>query len=265
MIFATDLDKTIIYYKKYVNDEIMSKVQLIETIDNRPISYISKKAKSNLEKISKIINIIPTTTRSIDQFFNIKTFEFCKYAIVSNGGTILYNREKLPEWENYINTILNDYREDFEQIIKLLEKSDIITSTPIILDNIYVFSRVEDKEKSLEFLNGIVDEKKWNYCIQGKKLYIIPKQITKANAVKFLKDKLNDDCLIVAGDSLMDQDMLDIADIPMVPKHGELYQKYNYNRDNIIYAREGIFAADDIVQNIIGYIEKERNNHEIFI
>lgn len=258
MIFATDLDKTIIYYKKYVNDEIMNKVQLIETIDDRPVCYISKDAKSNLEKISNVINIIPTTTRSIDQFFNIKTFEFCKYAIVSNGGTILCNRKKLPEWEKHINAILNEYREDFEQIIKLLEKSDIITSKPIILDNIYIFSRVEDKEKSLKFLDGIVDRKKWNYCIQGKKLYIIPKQITKSNALKFLKDKLNDNILIAAGDSLMDKDMLDIADIPIVPKHGELYQKYNYNRDNVIYVREGVFAADDIVQNIIVYIEKRK-------
>ena len=58
----------------------------------------------------------------------------------------------MPEWENHINTILNDYREDFEQIIKLLEKSDIITSKPIILDNIYIFSRVEDKEKRIFLL-----------------------------------------------------------------------------------------------------------------
>lgn len=250
MIFATDLDKTLIYHKKYVNEDIMDKVQLIETIGENPVCYMSIEAKNKLQEISKKINVIPTTTRSIDEFFNVKTFEYCKYAIVSNGGKILEDKKIMPEWEKHINNIIANYKDDFNGIINLLEKSGLTTTNPQVIDNIYVFSRVEDKEKCLNFLNGKINQDKWNYCVQGKKLYVIPKEIKKSNAVKFLKNKLNSNYLIVAGDSLMDKDMLDIADLPIVPKHGELYKKYNYQRENIFFTKEGIFAADDIVQKV---------------
>ena len=257
MIFATDLDKTLIYYKTYVNEDIMNKVQLIETREQDPICYISKKAKSELEKINKRINVIPTTTRSIEEFYNIKTFEYCKYAIVSNGGTILENRRIMPEWEEHINAILNNYKDEFNNLIDLVIKSGLATSKPEVRDNVYVFSRIEDKEKCLDFLEGKINTDKWNYCVQGKKLFIIPKVITKSNAVKFLKNKLKSNYLIAAGDSLMDKDMLDIADLPIIPRHGELFKEFNYQKDNMYTTKEGIFSADDIVQKVSEVISKE--------
>lgn len=250
MIFATDLDKTMIFNKKYVNESIIDKVQLVETINQSPVSYMSKSAINKLKEVNKKIQVIPTTTRSLEEFYNVKTFEFCKYAIVSNGGIILEDNKIMQEWEEHINNILKDYKKDFENIINLLKESGITTSEPKVLDNIFVFSRIEDKENCIIFLNKIINKEKFNYCIQRKKLYIIPKEITKANAVNFLKKKLNSNYLIVAGDSIMDKDMLDIADLPIVPQHGELYKQYNYKKDNIFYTKEGIFTADDIIQKV---------------
>ena len=39
MIFATDLDRTIIYSPKFVNEENKNSVILIETLDGKEISY----------------------------------------------------------------------------------------------------------------------------------------------------------------------------------------------------------------------------------
>ena len=122
MIFATDLDKTMIFNKKYVNESIIDKVQLVETINQSPVSYMSKSAITKLKELNKKIQIIPTTTRSLEEFYNVKTFEFCKYAIVSNGGIILENNKIMQEWEEHINNILKDYKKDFENIIKLSKK-----------------------------------------------------------------------------------------------------------------------------------------------
>ena len=250
MIFATDLDKTMIFNKKYVNESIIDKVQLVEAINQSPVSYMSKSAITKLKELNKKIQIIPTTTRSLEEFYNVKTFEFCKYAIVSNGGIILEDNKIMQEWEEHINNILKDYKKDFENIINLLKESGITTSEPKVLDNIFVFSRIEDKKNCIIFLNKIINKEKFNYCIQRKKLYIIPKEITKANAVNFLKKKLNSNYLIVSGDSIMDKDMLDIADLPIVPQHGELYKQYNYKKDNLLYTKEGIFTADEIIQKV---------------
>lgn len=55
----------------------------------------------------------------------------------------------------------------------------------------------------------------------------------------------------------MDKDMLDIADFAFTPKHGELYLKYNYKKDNLYLVSEGIFAADEIIDKVKEIFKKE--------
>lgn len=108
-----------------------------------------------------------------------------------------------------------------------------------------------------KFLEENIDKNIWNYTIQSQKVYIIPKHITKSNAIKYLKDKLKQKKVIAAGDGKMDQDMLEMADYAILPMHGELYTIHNFTRDNLYYVDKGIFSADEIIKNVRIFI-KER-------
>ena len=125
MIFATDLDRTIIYSPKFLNEKNKNSVILIETLDGKEISYISKFAFEELKKINKEIYVIPVTTRSINQFKRINTFEYCEYVITSNGGTILHNGIALGEWDDYIFNSLKEYNNKMKKIMDIIVREKI--------------------------------------------------------------------------------------------------------------------------------------------
>ena len=111
-------------------------------------------------------------------------------------------------------------------------------------------------------LEKYIDKNMWNFTIQGQKVYIIPKEITKSNALNFLKKELKEETIIASGDGKMDKDLLEIANYAILPKHGELYTKYNYTKENLMYVDEGIFAADEIIKKVKKFI-KEENVYEL--
>jgi hydroxymethylpyrimidine pyrophosphatase-like HAD family hydrolase len=51
----------------------------------------------------------------------------------------------------------------------------------------------------------------------SKKRYVLPKNISKGNALAFVLNNMNYDILIVAGDNEADISMLNLADIAIVP------------------------------------------------
>lgn len=250
MIFATDLDRTMIYSSKFLNKDNKDQITLIETLDNKEISYMSNYALRELEEINKKMYVVPVTTRSIKQFLRINTFKYCSYAITSNGGTILHNEQVLEEWEEHIQSILSQYKDKMIETMNLIVNQTFVTREPTLVDGKFIFTKTDNIEECEKTLERIIDKEFWNFTIQGQKVYIIPKEITKSNALKYLKKKLKEDKIVVAGDGKMDKDMLDIADIPILPKHGELYQKHKYNRKNLILVDKGIFSADEIIKKV---------------
>ena len=80
MLFATDLDRTIIYSNKFV--ENYQTVSCVEHLDGREISYMSHRALELLAqaKTRCDIHLVPITTRSLAQFSRIIPLQDCPYA-----------------------------------------------------------------------------------------------------------------------------------------------------------------------------------------
>ena len=152
MIFATDLDRTMIYSSKFLNSENEKYVTLVEKLDGKNISYMSKNALQNLEEMSKKIYVIPVTTRSISQFTRIETFKYCEYAITSNGGTIIYNGNILEEWEKHISKICENYKYKINDVMEMLIKQKFIIREPTLVDDTFIFTKTDDVKKCEIFL-----------------------------------------------------------------------------------------------------------------
>ena len=250
MIFATDLDRTMIYSSKFLNQENENKVTLVEVLEGKNISYMSNYALKELEEINKKVFVVPVTTRSIRQFTRIETFKYCEYAITSNGGTILHKSKILEDWENHINKILENYKDKMQGVMDNLNKQNVIIRDCTLVDGKFIFTKTDNVEECEKTLEQIIDKSIWNFTIQGQKVYVIPKEITKSNAIQFLKERLKQNRVIAAGDGKMDKDMLEIADIAILPKHGELFLKYKYNKEKLITVDDGIFSADEIIRQV---------------
>ena len=228
MIYATDLDRTIIFSNKFL-DDCDEEVVCVEEKNDTTISYMTVSSLNKLEKLKaeSNLNVIPTTTRSVVQFQRVRPFQDCKFAITSNGGTILYNGKVFLPWYNYIQRVLSGYVNDFKIIPEQLKVySDYFDKPLKIVDNMFFYgklkSNTEKNEELLSILNIELNKAKWSFTLQGLKLYIIPKEISKENAILYLKRYLNDDCLIVSGDGKLDLNFLSVGDIRIIPDGSEV-------------------------------------------
>lgn len=255
MIYFTDLDRTIIYSSKFIDDS--NRFVCIEEKEGVEISYMSNKSIKYLRDIMKFVKVIPSTTRSIEQF---KRIDFAEYninfpwAIVSNGGNILYKGMPLNEWNKVLKSQLKKCEAliKVREVFKRYENSNYITNIRDV-DELF-FYIVIDKEKFkkdfLEEFKLYLHSVNWDLYINGRKIYFIPKPVSKENAVEFLLKYLGEERFGALGDSIMDFNMLALSNLAYIPRGSEL-DKYLVNTNSYISREPGIEGTEEILQNIL--------------
>lgn len=251
MIYATDLDRTIIFSNKFLED-CVDEVVCVEEFEDRPISYMSASSLKMLENLKSKPNlsIIPVTTRSVAQFKRVRPVQDCEFAITSNGGTILHNGKVFIPWYNHINNVLLSYKKDFKNMkIFLMGYTEYYEKLPKLVDNMFFFMKLkEDDNKNQELLDifdNTLDKEKWEFTLQGLKLYVIPKEISKENALNYLRKYLKADKLIVSGDGKLDIGFLKIGDIRIIPEGSEVLE----------YAPTDSFTYKSVPEGLNGTID----------
>lgn len=243
MIFATDLDNTMIFsHERVVGLE--NKLYCVEYYNGNPISYMTHSAIQMLKILINKISVIPVTTRSILQFKRIEIFSTTEYAIADNGGVILHNGIIHSEWNNYIQNILMNY--DLNGTFEIFNSLPSLISPPRIVDGKFVFAKSDNIDLCKEYLKCKLDTKIWQVSFQGKKIYAIPIDITKGNALKYIRENLiyDNQLIVSAGDSNLDLSMLDYSNYSIIPKDSNL-SACNLNR--FIETGTGIYSADAIL------------------
>lgn len=235
MIIFSDLDRSIIYSNKFIEEfsDFDNEYECIEKVNNKEVSYISLKTIEYLREIQDFGTFIPTTTRTAEQFrridFNNYNIKF-KYAITSNGGTILKDNEPLKEWDVIIKDIVNSSGKRKDMMDEFVKYKNIPGIISLKNAGELFFYLVVDK--SIFNINNIkeyittLNKNKWLHYISGRKIYFLPKGINKENAIDFIINKENISQFSSIGDSIMDLGMLNIANNPYILKHGEL-AKFN--------------------------------------
>ena len=247
MIFATDLDNTMIFSHRLVKGN-ENKLHCVEYYNGKAITYMTCTAIEKLKNLMKEIHVIPITTRSISQYERIQIFSSTMYAVVDNGGTILQNGMIQSEWEKYIKNTLHKY--NFEEVLRVFSHIPNLILQPRIVDGKFVFAKANDIDLCEQFLQMELDTKIWQLSFQGSKIYAIPREITKGNALRFIKERLINDkqTLISAGDSNLDLSMLEYSDYGIIPKDCKLA---TLKQKEFIEIGTGINTADEILDFVI--------------
>ena len=184
--FVTDLDKTLIFSKKFIKNE---DIETIEYKDNQELSYMTKTALNTLKAINEKITIIPITSRSLEQYKRINFNMKFKYTILSNGGTILCNDIIDNEWKEIIKKEFS--KKNLTNVEALLHNSSSLFENYYELrDDSYYYARIKENQEFvvLKLLKPFLG-KDWNCFIQDNKLYVMPKIVSKENALKYLIEK----------------------------------------------------------------------------
>jgi hydroxymethylpyrimidine pyrophosphatase-like HAD family hydrolase len=263
MIFASDLDRTLIYSKKSMalpSDQSV-KYRLVETLDDKEISYMSETAINLLTLLNEEINFIPITTRTIEQFKRIKIFqkEICpRYAVTTNGASILEHGKLDEAWKNKITKevtdsclTMNDFLNEFQQFasgewVKSSKAADDIFSY-CILDEAKI------PEKDLEAFGEWGKSQGWTVSRQGRKLYFIPAPVNKGAALHYLKEKLDNPYTFAAGDSYLDYSLLVQAHRSFIPLHGQLMSQLIEEVHIKPTTQKGMLASEEMLQYVLDY------------
>ncbi len=261
--FASDLDRTLIYSKRILEQYPKQDYRLIETLNGKEISYISDYTNKLLQKMTGEMYFIPVTTRTIEQYRRITLFQTAikpEYAITSNGGHILKNGEVVKEWSDRIRASLETCLPLDDFVTQLWNH---VTGNWIErirhADHLFVYLIIKRDEVSTEELTYLFEWAKvqgWQPSLQGRKLYFVPNPVNKWRAVEFLKEELSLSFIYTAGDSLLDYELVYNGDQGYVPSHGEVLDSYPGLRRT---KSAGMKASEEILDLILEDLRLKRH------
>lgn len=269
MIFASDLDQTLIYSPKsfrLVAGQAVIAVSPIEMYEGRQISFMADRAIAKLQKIAANSVFVPATTRTIEQYKRISLFHekiIPPYSVVSNGGNILINGAINGEWQKKIKFDLEQNCLSLEDMLaSFTELHHESWANPIrMADGLFYYCVVEREKvplKELADFSSWAEGQNWKVSLQGRKLYLVPQVVNKWTAVAYIRELLQEKTVVAAGDSLLDLCMLEQVDYAIAPCHGELWESHSsgfLKMHNVKFTKQaGIVAADDILDEVAAYI-----------
>ena len=246
IIFHTDLDNTLIYSYKH---DIGEDKRCTEVYQGREISFITQETYRLLKEVQKEVVIVPTTTRTIEQYrrIDLGIGDF-RYALACNGGVLLVDGKEEENWYQKSLELVSDSEQELSRAVAFLQQDKRRCFELRFIRKLFVFTKCEEPESVVEELKSVLDAGVVDVFHNGAKLYVVPKTLSKGNAVdrfrSYIRDNVNVgkdrkqqehavknctgiDCVIAAGDSEFDISMLEAADYGIAAP--ELVRKHDFS------------------------------------
>ena len=237
-ILCTDLDNTIIYsYKHDIGNEKMN----VEIYKEREISFITKQTFELLKKVKEEFLVIPTSTRTIEQYerIDLKIGTF-KYALVCNGSVLLVDGKKDKDWYEESLRLAKPSNLEVKKALEYLENDKRRTFELRYIEDLFVFTKCYKSETVVNELRKHFDKNLVNVFNNKEKVYVLPTLLSKGKAIERLKKYLKVEFIIAAGDSEFDISMVEAADVGLVP-YG-FKSEFNIKSDICEMGKEGLFS-----------------------
>jgi hypothetical protein len=255
-LFASDLDRTLIYPLWTLSERRRAVEPVAEIYEGRAITTCSRETLRLLGEMGRAF--VPVTTRSRAQLERIEPIWAIArhgWAICANGATLLHHGVPDPEWDAEIEALCGECATPDEA-------RDMLHTALGPADPGGWLLRVRDCDA--RFLYAICDLSKlpsgteeaaaeamrplgWAATLHGRKLYLLPAGLTKLRCA----ERLGADMLLAAGDSLLDAPLLAAADVAWCPRDAELVQA-GAVPDGVRVTREtNLGAAEEIAREAL--------------
>ena len=216
ILFNSDLDNTIIYSYKH---DIGTCKKCAEIYEGREISFITDRTYELLKEVSKTVLMIPTTTRTTEQYNRIDLqIGAFPYALTCNGGVLLVDGQEDEEWYKESLEMVAVCQEVMNKANALMEKDPYRNFELRYIKELFLYTKSSEPEKTIEWLRGQLDLNQVDVFNNGVKVYVVPKDLNKGRAIMRLKEKLGGELVIAAGDSEFDISMVECADYGIAPQ-----------------------------------------------
>lgn len=259
MLFAVDLDRTLIYSAAAAGPGPAPPMTAVEYLDGAPLSYMTVRALDLLRRLRAVVHVVPVTTRSLAQYRRVELFHgplTPAYAVAANGGHLLHDGEPDLAWYESVRGALARSCADAATVADhLVEFGRAWGQRVRVADGLFVYSVVDRAAIPADDLRRLDDwlaDVGWELSVQGRKLYAVPGPLGKWRAVEEVARRTGATVVVAAGDSLLDRDMLEHADFSLRPPHGELAAA-GYGCD-VVTSSAGILAAEELLEAVLGHL-----------
>lgn len=226
-MFFTDLDRTILFSNRFIENEEKADIFVVEEKEGRSISYMKKNAYERLNHLIQQGVFIPSSARTYNEMLRISFIRenLPEWMIAESGRVIYYKGEPLKEWDEQLSKqidIVHKYIKEAQKMFRYLTEEKCHARTWHVSKEVIMTKTVGINDEQVQELASWSSWFRKRGCIlyvQERKAYLIPFLISKANAVEFLIGKLQPDTSISAGDSDMDVGMFDLTTYSIAPLH----------------------------------------------
>lgn len=256
MLFAADLDRTLIYSPAalWLGDAEDPELHMVpvQVRDGAVASSMTAAAAQLLTGLHETgVVFVPATARTATSY---RRFTLPgtppEYAITNSGGTILRDGELDRGWDSSVRHALRAIA-PIGEVHRFL--GDPACSWILGLgtaDDLFMHSRIDRASMPADWLLELEARCAvwgWQVSVQGRKLYCTPLPVSKHLAVDEVQRRTGHCEVVAAGDSLLDQAMLEGADVAYRPAHGELAERGWFAPNLTVTTARGIRAGEEIL------------------
>ncbi len=255
-LVACDLDQTLIYSRRAFRlpaDAAAPPLVIAEYLDGEPLSYLTRRAFERLGQLAAAVPVMPVTTRTLAQYGRVQLGFQPRYAIAANGGHLLVDGVPDPQWETLVRQRVAASGWSLEAVrarAQAIAEAGGWVRTVRDADGFFAYLVATERAAipDLRDLEAELAAAGWTLSIQGRKVYLVPRQLTKEAAIAEVVRRTGTAAVVAAGDSLLDLGMLRAADAAVRPAHGELHEQRAELATMTVTSHAGLLAGEDVVE-----------------
>lgn len=257
VLFASDLDRTLIYPLRTL--PMGHNATVVEHHHGRGVTVATAETLRALRELAARDAFVAVTTRSRTQLERVSPvwqLAVQGWAICSDGATLLHQGDVDPDWNARVDDIcaasapLEEGLEVFKREVGSPDTARWV-ATLYDCDRRFLYATIVDAEKP----DGLEHHAQrafaplgWKAVRHGRKLYAMPTGIGKAAAVRYLCERLQVDTLLAAGDSVLDAEVMQDADVAWCPSDAELVALDQVPPGALITTRKHVESGQQIAQ-----------------
>lgn len=246
-----DLDRTLIYSRAALGDAPPA-LTCVERHKGHDASFMTQRAIEHLAALRAVAVFVPCTTRTRKQFARVTLpAPALPYAVAANGGHLLVDGHSDRDWHRGVRRRLAESAPLAEVHAKLTAPEHAAwLLRERVAEGLFCYGIVQrDRlpEATLAELTEWAAQRGWAVSLQGRKLYLVPRTLTKSAAAAELRERLGSGVVLAAGDSLLDTDLLRYADVAVRPAHSELETLGWTVRGLHVTRSSGVLAGEELL------------------
>lgn len=263
VLIATDLDRTLVYSRAALalTPGVLPELACVETRGGEQVGFMTAAAARLTAALASRTVLMPVTTRLPEQLARIELpGPPPRFAIAANGGVLLVDGEADPSWQGRVTRAVAESAA-LSDVLTYVRQHCLPAWTLQVREagGLFCYAVLGDVGAPEGFVAEAAAwaaERGWSVSAQGRKLYWVPRGLTKTAAVDEVAGRVGAELVLAAGDSLLDRELLCYADRGIHPAHGELFSS-GWSAPGVERTRAaGVLAGEEIVEWLTGRAEE---------